>query len=183
MDQAYYLAPLAILHGIILFLAIQQLWVSRDLSTEFQESSHVFKSLLMILLVLFIGLPVLLLTRGNGNANLFTTSAITFVMCTSILGLMFIPKIRYEQHRKSQSDITVGGIGGIGGGGGGGNGDVGVTSSNINIDEDDDTEYNELILSTSNREELIVNNAKLNSDNDKLRKQIHDMQEQQQEEN
>jgi hypothetical protein len=182
MDQAYYLAPLAILHGIILFLAIQQLWVSRDLSTEFQESSHVFKSLLMILLVLFIGLPVLLLTRGNGNANLFTTSAITFVMCTSILGLMFIPKIRYEQHRKSQSDITVGGIGG-GGGGGGGDGDVGVTSSNINIDEDDDTEYNELILSTSNREELIVNNAKLNSDNDKLRKQIHDMQEQQQEEN
>jgi hypothetical protein len=30
---------------------------------------------------------------------------------------------------------------------------------------------------------LIVNNAKLNSDNDKLRRQIHDMQEQQQEEN
>jgi Sulfotransferase domain/7 transmembrane sweet-taste receptor of 3 GCPR len=85
----------------MLCAAVFQSWQSRHLSTEFQESQYIFRALLGILLVTFIGVPVLIIAQDNTNSHLFVSSAIIFVTCLLILLLIFVPKIQYEITRKS----------------------------------------------------------------------------------
>jgi len=57
--QLVYVIPLFVLYGCVLCLAIYQLYLSRDLSTEYQESTHIFRALVFISLVLLFASPVL----------------------------------------------------------------------------------------------------------------------------
>lgn len=52
-----YVVPLALINGCVLLLAIAENWQARHLSTEFQESTGIFRALFSILLVLFVGIP------------------------------------------------------------------------------------------------------------------------------
>eukprot|EP00751_Fragilariopsis_kerguelensis_P017588 CAMPEP_0170834594 /NCGR_PEP_ID=MMETSP0734-20130129/1062_1 /TAXON_ID=186038 /ORGANISM="Fragilariopsis kerguelensis, Strain L26-C5" /LENGTH=380 /DNA_ID=CAMNT_0011201215 /DNA_START=879 /DNA_END=2018 /DNA_ORIENTATION=+ len=100
-DHLHYLVPLLVLNLGMLCFAMYQSWMSRHLSTEFQESEQIFRALICILLVSSVGLPVLFIARNNKNINLFLASALIFVICVSILVQLFMPKLRYENSRRS----------------------------------------------------------------------------------
>jgi len=75
--------------------AIFQSYKARHLTTEFGESKYVFRALQISLLVILIGTPVLKLAQDNTNASVFLNAVMLFVLCTSILLTIFVPKIQY----------------------------------------------------------------------------------------
>jgi hypothetical protein len=75
-----YLIPLAILNISILVLALIEAWRARNLATEFAESQYIARALFLMLLVIFIGLPILVIAKDNPNATLFISSGIIFVV-------------------------------------------------------------------------------------------------------
>ena len=93
--------PLLVLNLGMLCAAAFQSWKSRNLSTEFQESLSIFRALIGILLVVFVGCPVLIIAQDNTDAFLFISSAIIFISCMLILLLIFVPKLQYEKTRQS----------------------------------------------------------------------------------
>jgi hypothetical protein len=154
-DHLEYFVPLITLNIGMLCLAVYQSWQTRNLSTEFQESEQVSRALFSILLVSFIGMPVLFLAKHEKDAALFIGSGIIFVTCVSILGQLFIPKLRYEKNRRSSINK---------------NGQWAATAAVAEITEvvdhvDARSQIGEIILSTKTRIELII-------ENDNLRKQI-----------
>jgi hypothetical protein len=87
-----------------LFFTIVQAVKARDLSMEFAESKQIFRALMTITTVMFVGGPALLLSRDNSNTFLFVASAIIFVASASILLLLFVPKIRFWLKSTKQND-------------------------------------------------------------------------------
>ncbi len=89
--------------GALLF-TISQAVKARNLSMEFAESAQIFRALVVINMALFVGGPVLLLSRDNVNTFVFVASAIIFVASASILVLLFVPKIRFWMNSKKTID-------------------------------------------------------------------------------
>jgi hypothetical protein len=153
---------LLVLNLGMLCAASFQSWKCRNLSTEFQESLSIFRALSGILLVVFVGCPVLIIARENTDAFLFISSAIIFLSCMLILLLIFIPKLQYEKTRQSMR----GGITRISG--------LEIHSSTIDVSssftvpgisgslvEDDDTDTGERVLSDKAQNELVAEVAAL----------------------
>lgn len=101
-DQLPYLITLGVLNGGCLLFALFQAYESRNLSVEFSESLYVFQALMLIMLSSLIGIPLLLLARDDANSYTFLACSIIFVICSSILSVIFVPKIQYLQ--KKQKD-------------------------------------------------------------------------------
>ena len=53
--------------------------------------------------MLLIGIPVILLTRYDPMASYFTQAAIVFLVCVSMLLLIFLPKIKIMRKTRLQS--------------------------------------------------------------------------------
>ena len=98
-----YLAPLILVDGGMLFLAIFYGWKCRHLDTEFQEHEQILKALFVILLVSFIGGPVYWLAIDNPNVSMFLLSVFIFVSCFAILLQIFLPKYKHMKTRKKES--------------------------------------------------------------------------------
>lgn len=88
-----FLATLGTINLGCLLFAVFQAYQARSISTELQESGYIFTALAFILIVSFIGIPVLIVAHGNVKALYFITAGLIFVVCTSILTLIFIPKV------------------------------------------------------------------------------------------
>lgn len=88
-----FLAVLCIINIGSLLFAVIEAYKARNISTELQESSYIFTAMAIILLVSFIGVPVLIIAHET-NAYYFVVVGIVFVVCSSILLLIFIPKIQ-----------------------------------------------------------------------------------------
>ena len=99
-DAYPYLIAVGALCFAKLIFAFSQAYQARTMSTEFAESKSIFQALNAMIMVLFVGGPVLGIAPENANAFAFVGSAITFVTCASMLLLMFIPKI--IAHKKDQ---------------------------------------------------------------------------------
>ena len=108
----YYLIPLSLLNLSSVIVAIFECWRARNIATEFAESQYIFKALISIVLVVFIGGPILFIAMDNPNAMVFVSSGIIFVAVCAILLLMFVPKIMY--HRKLQIEKAKNGAGASG---------------------------------------------------------------------
>eukprot|EP00934_Nitzschia_sp_Nitz4_P006032 Nitzschia sp. Nitz4//scaffold18_size181773//174112//177214//NITZ4_001947-RA/size181773-snap-gene-0.284-mRNA-1//-1//CDS//3329540107//6022//frame0 len=110
-DAIPYLAVMCSLDFLAVLLAIAEGYQARDLSTEFSESTHIFKALVAISLVSFVAGPIMLLARDNTNAFVFALSALLFVGSTSILLLLFVPKMtylaEYQKDHRSANDQQV----------------------------------------------------------------------------
>jgi hypothetical protein len=78
--------------GCLLF-AVFQAFQARTISTELQESGYIFTAMAFILVVAFIGIPVMIVAQGNVTAIYFISTGIIFIVCMSILTLIFIPKV------------------------------------------------------------------------------------------
>ena len=107
---AFMIAYKSVVNFGILGMATYQAWKARHLSSEFQETKHLFRILATMVIILFIGLPVTLLGMGNQDVELFMISSAIFVTAMSVQVLLFFPKFRYihthESKRSNNIQIT-----------------------------------------------------------------------------
>ncbi|VEU36846.1 unnamed protein product [Pseudo-nitzschia multistriata] len=94
-----YVIPLAVVNLISVIVAIVEVWKARQIATEFSESQYIFRALIYMVVVFFIGGPIIFIASDNPNALAFVSSGIIFVATCGILLLMFIPKIIYQRKR------------------------------------------------------------------------------------
>jgi hypothetical protein len=87
---------LLVINFFAIAFAMLQAWKTRSMSTEFSESRYIAIVMVSILLVSFVGCPVLVLAYGNPDATIFVANSIVFLTCCSTLLWIFVPKIRYQ---------------------------------------------------------------------------------------
>jgi len=68
---------------------------------EFSESEWIFRAMSFILLVFFVGIPIFMFAESEPQAIYFVFCAIIFVVCCSLLGFIFVPKIINRNSRVS----------------------------------------------------------------------------------
>jgi hypothetical protein len=84
---------LALINGLIMIFANIQAYGARNLSNEYGESIYVGLAMGSISQVTVIGLPLLFLVPEDPVTNYFIRVTIVFVVCFSILALIFGPKL------------------------------------------------------------------------------------------
>jgi hypothetical protein len=84
-------------------LAIFQAWKARNLSTEFAESKYIANALFISLIASVLTAPILIVVKDQPDAAAFISTALIFVLTSSTLGSIFIPKIIYHRKRTSFS--------------------------------------------------------------------------------
>jgi len=92
-----FLSVLIVINLGSLLFALLEAWRARKLSTELSESSYIFAAMALILLVSLFGIPVIRIVSSSSvkvQAFYFVMVGIIFVICASILCLIFIPKMR-----------------------------------------------------------------------------------------
>ncbi|KAL7539699.1 hypothetical protein ACHAXR_009510 [Thalassiosira sp. AJA248-18] len=88
-----------------LILANVQAFRARKITLEdFSESTYVFLTMGSLLQSLIICAPLLALVHENNVTTYFLLSAMIFIVSTTILGLMFIPKMLLVRKREQDSD-------------------------------------------------------------------------------
>lgn len=85
---------LILVDGAALVSACLMAYRARKLDDEFTESKWIGVACASWLQVLVIGIPVILLTRTQPVAQYFTSTALIFLVCSSMLLLLFLPKMR-----------------------------------------------------------------------------------------
>ena len=102
-DSPAYLAVLGAINAGVLIFSVYEAYSARSISTEFAESDYIFRILVLILLVFFIGIPVLVIARETPAAYVFVFAGIIFTICCSVLLLIFVPKYRALKKAKKKS--------------------------------------------------------------------------------
>ena len=102
-DSPAYLAVLGTINAGVLVFSVYEAYSARSISTEFAESDYIFRILVLILLVFFIGIPVLVIARETPAAYVFVFAGIIFTVCCSVLLLIFVPKYRALKKAKKKS--------------------------------------------------------------------------------
>ena len=102
-----YLVVLAITNVGAVLYACYEAYIARDVSTEFAESEYIFKSMAIVLLVFFVGIPVTIMTQENLTAQNSTIAGTICLVALSVLLHIFIPKYRINlkavrEDRKSE---------------------------------------------------------------------------------
>jgi hypothetical protein len=87
------LIVLGLVNGLALVLANVEAYKARAITTEYGESKYIAMIMASILQVIVVGMPLLFLVDDNPTASYFIRSSIVFVICMSILLMMFVPKI------------------------------------------------------------------------------------------
>jgi gamma-aminobutyric acid type B receptor len=108
-NRGIYLGVLGVINLGALLVAFIEAYLARNISVELSESAYIMKVFFIILLVSFIGIPVIIIARENTSAFYFVTVGIIFVVCFSILCLIFVPKIiasRKPPVRRTSSGFT-----------------------------------------------------------------------------
>ena len=75
---------------------------ARNIATELQESNYIFTAMALILLVSFIGVPVVIIARENVSAFYFVSAGLIFVVCQAILLLIFVPKVKALREKEKE---------------------------------------------------------------------------------
>jgi len=86
---------------VSLVLAIIQSYKARTISDEFSESKYVGIVIICWLQLLVVSLPLIFLVRTNPTASYFLKTALIFVTSTSLLLLMFVPKLILNKRHKT----------------------------------------------------------------------------------
>jgi hypothetical protein len=98
-----YLALLGLIDLSALVLAVYQAYQAREIGDEFSETKYIGTCIVTMLQISAIGLPLLFLVQENPTPLFFVKSGILFVVCMSILLLIFVPKIIHvKNYRKLQ---------------------------------------------------------------------------------
>lgn len=99
-DGLPWVSALAVVLLAVLVYALYEAYVARKISTEFAESEYIFLVLTVILVVSFLGIPVMILAKEETKPRYFVAAAIIFIVCMAILLLIFVPKIKILNKRE-----------------------------------------------------------------------------------
>jgi len=101
-----FLVVSAVLNLSALGLAIVQAWRARTISDEYSETKSIGLAIYSWLQVLLIGLPVLfLIDKDNTGARYFLLVALIFLVCMSMLLIIFIPLFVQIRRARMQRKI------------------------------------------------------------------------------
>eukprot|EP00956_Cyclotella_meneghiniana_P038765 scaffold159697_cov56-Cyclotella_meneghiniana.AAC.3 len=102
-----FLGVLSVINAGSLLVALQQAWQARKITTDLQESSYIFMAMALIVLVSGIGVPVMIISEGNSTVSYFVSACLIFVVCGSILILIYVPKLlALNERRQRQPNNT-----------------------------------------------------------------------------
>merc|ERR1712070_123845 len=101
----YFAIPLIVIDFGALLYSIQQAYTARKISTEFAESEWIALAMSFILLVAFVGIPVMVIAENDAQASYFVQCCLIFVICMSLLCFIFIPKILNRNITNSKEAI------------------------------------------------------------------------------
>ena len=90
--------------GAMVF-ALYQAYLARRIALEFAETTYILNSILCILLVCFVGIPVIIIASDDPRARFFLVSCIIFVICTSLLLFIFVPKEKFRRNNEKGATI------------------------------------------------------------------------------
>jgi hypothetical protein len=91
--------------GAVIFANIQA-FRARNITTDYSESTYVLLTLGSLLQALIIGAPLLALVHENDVATYFLRSVFIFIITTSILGFMFLPKVLLIRRRETNTSAS-----------------------------------------------------------------------------
>ena len=107
-NQSIYYAVLGLLNVGALILALIQAWQARNISDEYSETKSVGFALYSWLQLLLVGVPVLLLIdRHNAKARYFLLVALIFLVCMSMLLILFIPLLNQIRRAQIQRKVQL----------------------------------------------------------------------------
>ena len=96
--------PFVIVLGIFnlgaLVYAMYEAYLARDISLQYSESEYIMKAIIIMLAVSFIGIPVAIIAREDPIASVYVLSGLIFVVCMSLLSLIFMPKVYFLRDRR-----------------------------------------------------------------------------------
>jgi len=101
-----YVVLLSIVNLAVLLLANIQAYQARTITVEFGESQYIAIINSSILQAGIIGGPLLVIARDSPAAFVLVTVGEIFVICMSILLLIFIPKIKYMKKWKKKNSSS-----------------------------------------------------------------------------
>lgn len=86
-----------------LIFANYQAYVARKISTEFAESEYIALLIALTLMVSFVALPVAVFTNSsNPTVRFYIRAGFVFIISTSTLLLIFLPKVRHASSGRTQ---------------------------------------------------------------------------------
>jgi hypothetical protein len=88
-----FIVSLAILNFIALVIVNVQAYKARNIHDELSESKYIGIATLSMLQIFIVGVPLLVIVYHDPNAYFFVMCGIIFIICTTILFLIFVPKI------------------------------------------------------------------------------------------
>lgn len=88
-----FICALAVLNFAALVLANVQAFMARSINDELSESKYIGLAMLSMLQIFIVGVPLLWIVKTNPSALFFVWTGIIFIVCTTILGLIFLPKV------------------------------------------------------------------------------------------
>ena len=92
-------ALLGVVNIVALMMANVQAYRARNICSEFSDSSNVMMTMVSLLQALIIGIPLLIIVKGNHVATYFIWCGLIFIATTAVLGLMFVPKMVLVRER------------------------------------------------------------------------------------
>ena len=95
-DSLPYLLVLAVANVGAILYACYEAYIARDVSTEFAESEYIFKSMAIVLLVFFVGIPVTIMTEDNTTARSCVMAGTIYACSLAFQLTIFIPKIKFN---------------------------------------------------------------------------------------
>jgi len=101
--SSIFIALLCAINMGSLLYSVFQAYKARNISTELQESTYIFAAMMLILLVSFLGIPVIAMNSTDVAAFFFVSSSIIFAVCCSILLLIFLPKCIALREKKKMT--------------------------------------------------------------------------------
>jgi len=99
-----FIATLAILNFIALIIVNVQAYHARSINDELSESKYIGLVTLSMFQIFIVGVPLLVIVYNDPSAYFFVWCGIIFIICTTILLLIFVPKIvRWKSKSTNQS--------------------------------------------------------------------------------
>lgn len=106
-----YILTMACFNFVVVCLALVQAWRARNLSTEFAESRFIANVLMITAIVMVFSVPLFFLVDENSNADTFIHSVAIAMVCGSIIGFIFGPKMvmfyKAERSPKDSRSTTI----------------------------------------------------------------------------
>lgn len=102
-----FMSALAILNFFALVIVNVQAYKARGINDELSESKYIGLATLSMLQIFIVGVPLLVIVYNDPSAYFFVWCGIIFIICTTILLLIFVPKVvRWMSPEKKGGMLT-----------------------------------------------------------------------------